>query len=67
MDKDQHNYLLYKLIAADRNFANLSLRSINQDIMRVVARLVTELHDTQEELKELKKALNIAENPKTLD
>lgn len=57
MNINQHNHLLYKIVAIDRSFDRVSARKTEQDILRIIATLVTELHDTQRELAKLKKLL----------
>lgn len=57
MNKDQHNHLLYQIVALDRSAERVSNRKTRQNMLRIIAKLVTELHDTQQELEELKKLI----------
>lgn len=61
MNKDQCNSLLLKTIVIDRNFNSnrVSHKQTHQDMMRIINTLTTELYDTQQELKELKKKVKL--------
>lgn len=58
MNREQRNDLIMKTQIIDRNFGKISHKQTHQDMMRIMNRLVSELYDTQQELRELKEKLN---------
>lgn len=51
MNKEQHNNLLYKIIAIDRMNNSGKSSIAERETLRIIALLVTEIYDLQESVK----------------
>lgn len=51
MNKEQHNALLYQIIAIDRMNQQGKRHIAERETLRILARLVTEVYDLQQETK----------------
>lgn len=47
MNKDQHNHLLYKIIALERQLQKGNTVLVQRETLRILARLITEIYETQ--------------------
>jgi hypothetical protein len=47
MNKDQHNHLLYKVVALERQLRQGRTEHVQRETLRILARMVTEIYDTQ--------------------
>lgn len=48
MNKEQHNDLLYKIIALERHLQEGSIAYVQRETLKILAKLVTEIYDTQQ-------------------